>query len=558
MQQSAFRLRWTACAVLTLSLAACGGGSTTPDAKPAGIGAENARTRLVGMAAGSVPMADAELRVCDGAGRSISGRTGADGSFEIEVAGLQAPLLVFARTAPFAEINGVPQPVNGTRAYAALLSDFRPGARNIANVNPLTDKISSGVAATDLGLRGTVQLMNRCSTAGVRAQTIERRTAELRALVLDALEAQGVPQAERFDPVTTAMRADGRGVDAVLDRVVHGRDGFGSSGSKELGATQLYDPDMQELSAANVRLDPALLPWSAAPRRLFVVGDSTASSYGLDVAPRMGWGQVFDRQLQAGTKVVNLAQSGRSSRSFITEGWFRILEEELKPGDHVLVQFGHNDEKCDPDSGLDVPNRCTYPNDPSGRTPSGFSLDKLPPGTTEAQMTFQGSLERYVALARAKGATPVLITPVTRIVQDRTVTDYVEGRFPITATTHVTTKGAATGDYSQTVRDTAAANDVPLIDLDARSIAFFNGIGVGSGGAQAQGGWRDHYLAVSDTRRYPYYGQLTSTGGPVSGHFLNADRTHFQERGAVTVAELIVQGIQAQPQRLAGLIQLLK
>ncbi|WP_119155138.1 rhamnogalacturonan acetylesterase [Caldimonas tepidiphila] len=547
-----------ACAVLGSLLSACGGG--TDDRA-----AEAARTHIAGVAAGSAPLAGAEIRVCDAAGASVSGRTAADGSFELDVSRLQAPLLVFARTAPFAEVNGVPQPMGDTQVYAALLPALGAGARNVANVNPLTDKIASDVAATDLKLKGSVQLVNRCNTAGVTAQTVAGRTAELRALVLDALQSQGVAQAAQFDPVTTPMKADRQGVGAVLAMVVHGREGFGNSSSSELGATQLFDRNMQEISAANVKLDPALPSWSAAARRIFVVGDSTASSYGLDVAPRMGWGQVLERRLKdgSGAKVVNLAQSGRSSRSFINEGWMRVLEEHLKPGDYVLVQFGHNDEKCNQGSGLDVPNRCTYPNDASGRKPSGFTLAKLPPGTTEDQMSFQGSLERYVALARAKGATPVLITPVTRIVQDRSVTSHVEGRFPIASSTHVTEAKAgetwaATGNYSQTVLDTAAANEVAAVDLDAKSIAFFNSIGTGSGGTPGQAGWRDYYLAVADTARYPFYGKLTATGGPVSGHFLNGDRTHFQERGAEAVAELIVAEIKAQPARLAGLIALLK
>lgn len=179
------------------------------------------------------------------------------------------------------------------------------------------------------------------------------------------------------------------------------------------------------------------------------------------------------------------------------------------------------------------------------------TLAGLPPGTTADDLSFQRSLEKYMALARSRGAVPVLLTPVTRIVQDKTVASHVEGAFPIARSTHVTTRGDRPGDYSATVRQAGDANQVPVIDLDALSIEFFNRLGVGSGGPEARGGWRDHYLAVWDTGRHPFYASATTVG-----HYLNADRTHFQEAGAVAVADLVLQGVRSDP-RLAGLAALL-
>ena len=552
------RATLTACAVAAL-LAACGGGSPgTSETAMAALSAGTPRSlnRIAGVAAApGAPLAGAQVRVCDANGQMRAGHTGKDGAFEVLVEGLQPPLLVSARSAPFIEINGVPQPANGTQAYAALLPTLAAGGTSVANVNPLTDKIASDVAATDLKLKGSVQLMNACNTAGVSAATVAGKTAALRTLVADALTLKGVPDVASFDPVTRPMRADGSGVDAVLKSLLHNRDGWGSGGDDQLRGTKLYDLNVQELSPGNVRLDASLPPWSAAKTRIFVVGDSTSSNYGADVAPRMGWGQALPRHLkpEADARVVNLAQSGRSSRSFITEGWFRILSEHLQAGDYVLIQWGHNDEKCDVTGSLDWVNRCTYPNSAAGAPQAARTVAGLPEGTSAEDLSFQRSLEKYVALARARGATPVLITPVTRINRDAAVSGYVEGKFPIAASTHVTTKGDFPGHYTQTVLDTAAAHGVPAVDLDARSIAFFNAIGVGSGGADASGGWRDHYLAVSDPLRHPFYASAA-----VVGHVLNADRTHFQERGAVTVASLVVEGLKADPARLAGLIALLK
>jgi hypothetical protein len=85
------------------------------------------------------------------------------------------------------------------------------------------------------------------------------------------------------------------------------------------------------------------------------------------------------------------------------------------------------------------------------------------------------------------------------------------------------------------------------------SIAFYNSIGVGTGGANATGGWRDYYLAVSDATTYPFYASVTTTG-----HYLNADRTHSQETGAVKLAGFVAEGIKADTARLGGLTALLK
>jgi lysophospholipase L1-like esterase len=540
-----------ALALATALLWGCGGG----DEEPAAAATTDTRTRLVGVAARGAPLANASITVCDSTGARVSTTTAADGRYTADVSALRAPLLVAVTTAPFVTINGAPQPANGTQAYAALLPAVTASAANTANVNPLTDKIASDVAATDLGLRGSVQLINACNTTGVTPATIASRTTQLRALVLDALRARGVAGADSFDPVTVAMQADHQGVDAVLDSIRHNRDGWGSGTDDQLRGTKLYDLNMQELSSSNVSLDPTLVPWSAATRRIFIVGDSTASNYSRNVAPRKGWGQVFDRMLQDGApaRVVNLAQSGRSSRSFITEGWFQMLSDHLQVGDFVLIQWGHNDEKCDTTGSLDWVNRCTYPNDANGQVQLPRTLTGLPDGVVAQDLSFQRSLEKYIALARSKGATPVLITPVTRINQDRAVTTYVEGLFPIARSTHITSRGDAPGNYTQTVLNTAQANDVAVVDLDAASIAFFNGIGVGTGGAEATGGWRDYYLAAHDTTAYPFYASAS-----VTGHYLNADRTHFQENGAVRIAGMVAEGLKADTARLAVLIALLR
>ncbi len=112
-------------------------------------------------------------------------------------------------------------------------------------------------------------------------------------------------------------------------------------------------------------------------RNVFIAGDSTASEYGPERAPREGWGQQLQSYLNPDAYVVqNHAQSGRSSRSFIEEGWLKPIEQAIGPGDVLLIQFGHNDEK------LEDPTRYNEP-----------------------ATAFPTWLQRYIDLARQHGAT---------------------------------------------------------------------------------------------------------------------------------------------------------
>lgn len=151
--------------------------------------------------------------------------------------------------------------------------------------------------------------------------------------------------------------------------------------------------------------------------KLFIAGDSTAASYSSGAFPMMGWGQVIQYFLRD-VCVVNLAQCGRSSKSFIDEGWFRLIEERIGQGDYLFVQFGHNDEKSQD------PARYTTPWE-----------------------TFPACLKRYVDLARGRGAHPVLITPVAR-------RRFENGH---TVNTH--------GAYPDAIRALAREEGVPCVDL---------------------------------------------------------------------------------------------
>ncbi len=202
-------------------------------------------------------------------------------------------------------------------------------------------------------------------------------------------------------------------------------------------------------------------------RRVFIAGDSTASEYGVERAPRTGWGQVLQTYLDKTWEVRNHAQSGRSSRSFIDQGWLDGIAKELHKGDVLLIQFGHNDEK--------IEDAARY---------------------NEPLQAYPQWLMRYVTLARERGATPILITPVARRKFDH-------GQL---LDTH--------GLYSQAVRDLAKREQVGLIDLGATSM--------------------DWLRALGDQPSKAFYMHVPEQN--------QADDTHFQRRGAFAVACLVVGG----------------
>lgn len=169
---------------------------------------------------------------------------------------------------------------------------------------------------------------------------------------------------------------------------------------------------------------------ATAGGRVFIAGDSTASEYPAERAPQEGWGMRLQPWLADGWEVRNHAQSGRSTRSFIEEGWLDGIAKDLRAGDVLLIQFGHNDAKAE-DATRYVDPAVAYPQ----------------------------WLMRYVALAREHGATPVLVTPVARRIFD--------GKYLVD--TH--------GLYPQAVRTLAQREGVALIDLWASSTDWVRGLG---------------------------------------------------------------------------------
>ncbi|MFJ8589795.1 rhamnogalacturonan acetylesterase [Streptomyces sp. NPDC093598] len=167
-------------------------------------------------------------------------------------------------------------------------------------------------------------------------------------------------------------------------------------------------------------------------RTLYIAGDSTAAQKYADAAPETGWGMALPFFLHKDRPVANHAVNGRSSKSFVDEGRLAVILRQIRPGDFLLIQFGHNDEKA---------------NDPARYT--------------EPWTTYQDHLRMYIDGARARGARPVLATSV-----ERRKFDAAGKALP----TH--------GDYPAAMRALAKEEQVTLLDIQALSIALWQRLGV--------------------------------------------------------------------------------
>ena len=166
-------------------------------------------------------------------------------------------------------------------------------------------------------------------------------------------------------------------------------------------------------------------------RRVFLAGDSTVAEYGVERAPRQGWGQQLQTYLDPSAfEVHNHAIGGRSSRSFIEEGRLDAIAQQLRKGDVLIVQFGHNDAK------YEDPRRYTAPDS-----------------------AYPQWLMRYVELARTRGALPILVTPVSRRLWD----------FGSLLDTHAR--------YTDAMRSLADRESIALIDLNASSTLWLRALG---------------------------------------------------------------------------------
>ncbi len=187
---------------------------------------------------------------------------------------------------------------------------------------------------------------------------------------------------------------------------------------------------------------------------LFLIGDSTVrNGHGDGANGQWGWGEpLVERFDAAKVNVVNRAVGGLSSRTYLTQGhWARVLGM-LKPGDTVIMQFGHNDS-----GPLDDTARAR------GTLPGGGDetreIDNPITKQHEAVHTYGWYLRRFIADARAKGANPIVCSLVPR-------KTWKDGHIVRNSTT-----------YQKWAEDVAASEKAPFIDLNEMIALKYDALG---------------------------------------------------------------------------------
>lgn len=142
--------------------------------------------------------------------------------------------------------------------------------------------------------------------------------------------------------------------------------------------------------------------------KVHTIGDSTMATYSESTTVTRGWGQMFQQFFTDAVTVNNRAKSGASSKSFYEEtAYWESVKKQIQPGDYVLIQFAHNDEKNDGMDGDEV--KAYY--ESIGDQAKADATDYR--GTT-ASGTYKEYLRKYVEETRALGATPVLVGAICR------------------------------------------------------------------------------------------------------------------------------------------------
>ena len=212
---------------------------------------------------------------------------------------------------------------------------------------------------------------------------------------------------------------------------------------------------------------------------VYLAGDSTVTDQKDE--PWATWGMMIPAFFDRGTAVANHAESGLALSSFVAHRRLEKILSTMKAGDFVLIQFGHNDQKeTGPDAGAD----------------KGYSK----------------RLASFIDEVKAKGAHPVVVTPVER-------RRFRDGK-----------PYGTLQDYATAAKKVAAEKGVPVIDLNAMSLKFYEALGEeGSKNAFV------HYPANT----FPNQPQALK------------DDTHNNPYGGFELAKCVVQGIREHVPELA-------
>lgn len=174
------------------------------------------------------------------------------------------------------------------------------------------------------------------------------------------------------------------------------------------------------------------VPETSVKFTIHLIGDSTMADKDISGGnPERGWGMVFENFVDDSVRVINYAKNGRSTKSFIDEGLWDKVKANMRPGDYLFIEFGHNDQKKDKEK--------VY---------------------APAWGAYQDNLRMFIRTAREAGVTPVLLTSVARRHFSGGVLDE-----------------ETLGDYPEAMKAVAQETGTVLIDMEAATIAWLKEAG---------------------------------------------------------------------------------
>src|SRR5262245_38160266 len=219
-----------------------------------------------------------------------------------------------------------------------------------------------------------------------------------------------------------------------------------------IASAQTPAPDLKSNPAsAAPKIDPAL-------PTIFIAGDSTAARGRGE--KQQGWAVPFADYFDASkVNVVNRARGGRSSRTFVTEGLWDQLLADLKAGDTVLIQFGHNDGSPVAEDPSTPRQQWRFRGSVPGLGEETREIDNLLTNKHEVIHTFGWYMRKMIADVKAKGASPIVLSLTLRNI-------WRDGKIE-----------RGSGRYGQWSYEIAKAAAVPFIDLTNRMADEFDKLG---------------------------------------------------------------------------------
>jgi len=370
--------------------------------------------------------------------------------------------------------NLVCSPTTNSREHSLAGTRYRAGAQDFGFDLAPSPQVENGSCASDQAFfvsvtepdgnyRVTVVLGSRDATATTAVK------AEARRLMLDEVQTRSGKAIKRSFIVNV------RTPQITPERAVHLK-------PREIGNLDWDDKLTLEFTGSHPAIESIEIEPVDAPT-VYLAGDSTVVDQ--DKEPWAAWGQILPVFFNDKIAIANEAESGETIASFVSELRFDKIFSTIRAGDYLFMQFAHNDQK------------------------PGRGFVSIP--------EYKDLLRRYIALARDRGAHPVLVTSMNR----RRFTP--DGKIIATL-----------GGYPDAMREVASEQHVPLIDLNAMSKSLFEAMGP-EGTLKAF----VHYPA----------GTFPDQPEPL------ADDTHFNSYGALELAKCVVQSIRAQHLPLAGFLR---